>query len=153
MVAHVVVVYLHFIGIMLLMATLLVEHVVLQPDMTRLHMQRLAVTDLMYGIAAAIVLITGLFRFAYFGKGMHFYLGNPLFYIKVGIFLLVALISLYPTVTFLSWRNALKQDRLPEVEPQRVTRLRYLVRLELGLLLVIPLLAVLMARGIGLTSS
>jgi putative membrane protein len=136
---------------MMLMATLLAEHVILQPNMTRLHLQRLAITDLIYGIAAVIVLITGVLRFAYFGKGIPFYLGNPLFYIKVGVFLLVALISIYPTMTFLSWRKMLQQDTLPEVDTRRVTRLRYLVRLELGLLLAIPLLAVLMARGIGLT--
>jgi putative membrane protein len=151
MVVHVITAYLHFLGIMMLMATLLAEHVILQPNMTRLHLQRLAITDLIYGIAAVIVLITGVLRFAYFGKGIPFYLGNPLFYIKVGVFLLVALISIYPTMTFLSWRKMLQQDTLPEVDTRRVTRLRYLVRLELGLLLAIPLLAVLMARGIGLT--
>ncbi len=152
MAAHVLTAYLHFLGIMTLMATLLAEHVTLQPNMTRLHMQRLAMIDLLYGIAAGIVFITGLLRFAYFGKGMPFYLGNPLFYVKVGLFLLVALISIYPTVQFLSWRKLLKQDQVPEVDIQRATRLRYLIRLELGLLLVIPLLAVLMARGIGYAS-
>ncbi len=153
MIAHVVVAYLHFLGIMTLMATLLAEHVTLQPNMTRLHLQRLAIIDLFYGLAAGVVLITGLLRFAYFGKGMPFYLGNPVFYIKVGVFLLVALLSIYPTMRFLSWRRMLKQDNLPEVDAKSVTRLRYLVRLELGLLLIIPLLAVLMARGIGMTTS
>jgi hypothetical protein len=70
MVAQVLTAYLHFLGIMTLMATLLAEHVILQPNMTRLHMQRLVITDLVYGITAGIVLITGLLRFAYFGKGI-----------------------------------------------------------------------------------
>jgi putative membrane protein len=152
MIAHVIMAYFHFLGIMTLMATLLAAHVTLQPDMTRLHLQRLAMIDLLYGIAAGIVFLTGLLRFAYFGKGIHFYLGNPVFYVKVGMFLLVALISLYPTMQFLSWRKMLKQDQLPEVDRQKVTQLRTVIRLELGLLIVIPLLAVLMARGIGLTS-
>jgi putative membrane protein len=134
---------------MTLMATLLAEHVTLQPQMTRLHLQRLAMIDLFYGIAAGIVFLTGLLRFAYFGKGIHFYLGNPLFYIKVGMFLLVALISIYPTIRFLAWRKMLKHDQMPAVDTQGVTRLRSVIRLELGLLIVIPLLAVLMARGIG----
>jgi putative membrane protein len=152
MIAHVITAYLHFLGIMTLMATLLAEHITLQPDMTRLHLQRLAIIDMLYGIAAGVVLLTGLLRFAYFGKGIHFYLGNPVFYVKVGLFLLVALISLYPTMQFLSWRKMFKQDQLPEVDRQKVTQLRAVIRLELGLLIVIPLLAVLMARGIGLTS-
>jgi tyrosine decarboxylase/aspartate 1-decarboxylase len=143
MVAHVLTAYGHFLGIMTLMATLLAEHVTLQPHMTRLHLQRLVMIDLLYGIAAGLVLITGLLRFAYFGKGMFFYLGNPLFHVKVGLFVLVALLSIYPTVQFLSWRKLLKQGHVPVVDLPRSTRLRYLIRLELGLLLIIPLLAVL----------
>src|SRR5215510_4305635 len=149
MLAQVLTAYLHFLGMMILMATLLAEHVMLHAQMPPVHLQRVARTDLFYGIAAGVVFLTGLLRFAYFGKGIHFYLGNPLFYVKVGMFLLVALISIYPTVQFLSWRNMLKQDQMPAVDTPRVTRLRSVIRLELGLLLVIPLLAVLIARGIG----
>ena len=152
MLAHVLTAYLHYLGIMTLMATLLAEHVMLQPQMTRWHIQRLAMIDLLLGMAAGVVLITGLLRFAYFGKGTSFYLGNPLFYAKVGLFLLAALLSIYPTVQFLAWRKMLKHDQLPALEPPEVTRLRAVIRLELALLLVIPLLAVLMARGIGMTS-
>ena len=151
MLAHVLTAYWHFLGMMMLMATLLAEHVTLQPQMTRLHIQRLAMIDLFYGIAAGIVFLTGLLRFAYFGKGIHFYLGNPLFYVKVGMFLLVALISVYPTRRFLAWRKMLTQGDPPALDPHTVTRLRIVIRLELGLLLVIPLLAVLMARGTGRT--
>ncbi len=152
MIAQAIVAYLHFLGIMLLMATLLAEHVMLQPNMTHLHLRRLSTTDLCYGIASILVLITGLLRFAYFAKGMPFYLANPLFYIKVGLFVAVGLISIYPTRRFLSWQRMLRQDERPEVDERSVARLRYVVRLELGLLLIIPLLAVLMARGIGITS-
>jgi putative membrane protein len=151
MLAHVLTAYVHFLGMMMLMATLLAEHVTLQPQMTRVHIQRLAMIDLFYGIAAGLVFLSGLLRFAYFGKGIHFYLGNPLFYVKVGMFLLVALISVYPTMRFLAWRKMLTQGDPPALGPHTVTRLRIVIRLELGLLLVIPLLAVLMARGIGRT--
>jgi putative membrane protein len=151
MLAHVLTAYVHFLGMMMLMATLLAEHVTLQPQMTRVHIQRLAMIDLFYGIAAGLVFLSGLLRFAYFGKGIHFYLGNPLFYVKVGMFLLVALISVYPTRRFLAWRKMLTQGDPPALDPHTVTRLRIVIRLELGLLIVIPLLAVLMARGIGRT--
>ncbi len=116
--------------------------------MTRLHLQRLAILDLSYGIAAGGVRITGLLRFASFGKGMHCSLGHPLFYAKIGIFLLGALLSIDPTMRLLSWRSMLTHDNLPEVDAKSMTRLRYLVRLERGLRLIIPLLAILIARGI-----
>jgi putative membrane protein len=73
MLAHVLTAYVHFLGMMMLMATLLAEHVTLQPQMTRVHIQRLAMIDLFYGIAAGLVFLSGLLRFAYFGKGIHFY--------------------------------------------------------------------------------
>src|SRR5215475_770002 len=149
MLAHVITAYLHFLGMMILMATLLAEHVMLHSQMPPVHIQRLARTDLFYGMVAGVVFLTGLLRFVYFGKGIHFYLGNPVFYVKVGMFLLVALISIYPTMQFLSWRKTLTQGALPELDPRTMTRLRAVIRLELGLLIVIPLLAVLMARGIG----
>ena len=151
MLAHVLTAYLHFLGMMILMATLLAEHVMLHTQMPPVHLQRVARTDLFYGMAAGIVFLTGLLRFAYFGKGIHFYLGNPVFYIKVGMFLLVALISISPTMRFIAWRKMLKQGDLPALDPHTITRLRTVIRLELGLLIVIPLLAVLMARGIGRT--
>ncbi len=109
MLAQVLTAYFHVLGIMSLMAALLAEYVTLQPNMTRLHVQRLALTDLIYGVTAGVVLLTGLSRLLVFGKGASLYLGSPVFYLKVG--------------------------------------------LELALLLVIPLLAVLMARGIGLGRS
>jgi uncharacterized membrane protein len=44
---------------------------------------------------------------------------------------------------------AVPEDR--DLALPTITRLRAVIRLELGLLIVIPLLAVLMARGIGRT--
>ena len=128
---------------------LLAEHATLQPNMSRLLAQRLARLDLCYGIAAGIVLITGALRFVYFGKDMSYYLDHPLFYIKVGLFLLIALISIYPTITILSWRRAWDQNSCAEITPHSIRRIQYLIRLELVLLIVTPLFAVLIARGIG----
>jgi uncharacterized membrane protein len=45
MIAHVLTAYLHCLGIMTLMATLVAGHVTLQPQMTRVHLQRLAMID------------------------------------------------------------------------------------------------------------
>ena len=149
MLVYIITVYLHFIGVMALMATLLAEYLALQPNLNRPLIQRLALLDLCYGIAAGIVFITGILRFAYFGKGMPYYLGHPLFYVKVGLFLLIALISTYPTVRFLSWRRTFNQNPCFEIEMNSINQLRHLICLEIGLLITIPFFAVLIARGIG----
>jgi putative membrane protein len=85
----------------------------------------------------------------WYGKGLDYYLGNSLFHTKVGLFILVGLISVVPTFVFLNWRNSLKAGEVPQVSARQARLVIMAIRLELLLLLAIPLLAVLMARGYG----
>ena len=54
--------YLHYIGIMALMGSLITEHLILKPGINRQQIKSLAMVDLIYGVSAAIVLISGLLR-------------------------------------------------------------------------------------------
>ena len=60
-----------------------------------------------------------------------------------------AVLSIYPTVTFLGWRTARRNRQVPAISAPTARWLTWVIRLELLLLLVIPLLAALMARGFG----
>ena len=71
------------------------------------------------------------------------------FIAKIALFLIVGLLSIYPTMTFLSWRRALARQEVPALDAARRSRIRMLVHLQLTLLFAIMLLAVLMARLIG----
>jgi putative membrane protein len=63
-------------------------------------------------------------------------------------FALIALLSLPPTITFLRWRGAVRNARPPLMDSGTRRRLLTLMVLQaLLLMLVMPLLAVLMARG------
>jgi putative membrane protein len=95
------------------------------------------------------VLFTGLARVLWYGKGLDYYLGNSLFHAKVGLFIVIGLISVVPTFVFLNWRNSLQAGEVPSVSARQAKLVTGVIRLELLLLLVIPLLAVLMARGHG----
>lgn len=143
--------YLHYISIFALFALLTVEHVLFKPD--RLDAQRartLIRIDIAYGATAGVVLLTGFARVLWFAKGTDYYLQNFLFHAKVGLFILVGLISILPTFTFLNWRPALLAGQAPQLSPGRAKAVIMTIRLELLLLLIIPLLAVLMARGYGM---
>ena len=75
---------LHYLGIMTLAATLLLEMVTLRGQITREAIERLARTDLMYGMAAILVLATGLLRLTEaYGRGPAFYMHNGVFHLKV----------------------------------------------------------------------
>jgi putative membrane protein len=69
--------------------------------------------------------------------------------VKISLFLTVGLLSIYPTLQYLSWRGALRAGKAPALEAPVRRRLRMIVHVELTLLFVIMLCAVMMARLIG----
>lgn len=147
--AYAIAAYLHFLSLFLLFGLLLLEHQLFRQPITLERARSLFRTDILFGIAAGLVLLTGAARAIYYGKGLAYYLNNSLFHAKIGLFVGVALLSIYPTVTFLRWRPALQAGHAPQVSPATGRWVRLVIRLELLALLFIPLLAVLMTRGFG----
>ncbi|WP_165671627.1 DUF2214 family protein [Metapseudomonas otitidis] len=141
--------YLHYLSIFLLFALLVLEHRLFKLPLDLDRARSLMRIDIAYGITASLVLATGLARVLWFGKGSAYYLHNSLFHAKVGLFVLVALLSTFPTVVFLGWRNSLKAGQVPVLSPRTGKLLVITLRAELTLLLVLPLLGALMARGFG----
>lgn len=142
--------YLHFVSLGLLYAFLVAELVAYRPRLSLAEAKTVAFLDLGYGLAALSAAATGFLRAFYFAKGWDFYSRNPLFWTKVGIFLAVAFLSLPPTFHFLSWREAFKAGHAPEIDPGVHRRMRGFIVAEILLLPLIPLFAVLMARGVGM---
>ncbi|CAJ0883485.1 hypothetical protein R20233_02880 [Ralstonia sp. LMG 32965] len=142
--------YLHYISIFTLIVFLTAEAVVLRPGMTPEIRKRLGRYDAVYGVAAVAVLITGGLRVLYGAKGYAFYVHNPIFHIKVGLFILVGLLSIVPTINILRWNKQGKTlpDFVPT--PSEIAKTRRWVMIESHLIIFIPLAAVLMARGIGI---
>ena len=141
--------YLHYLSIFLLFALLVLEHRLFKLPLDLDRARSLMRIDIAYGITASLVLATGLARVLWFGKGSAYYLHNSLFHAKVGLFVLVALLSTFPTVVFLGWRNSVKAGQVPVLSPRTGKLLVITLRAELTLLLVLPLLGALMARGFG----
>jgi putative membrane protein len=141
--------FLHHLAAFTVVAALAVEVATFKPPLTRVQARRLQRTDTVFGAAATLLLIVGLLRVTYFEKGPSYYWHDLWFLIKFGAFVLAALISIYPTLTFLSWNRALKAGTAPEVPAERTRRVRLCLMLELAALVVILLGAALMARGFG----
>lgn len=83
--AGLVVKYAHFVGFMLLFASLVGEHLLIKPVMSRAGVRHLAKVDVLFSIGAATVFITGLLLVLVFGKPTEFYLSNWVFYLKVAL--------------------------------------------------------------------
>ena len=109
------------------------------------EMNRIAITDAIYGISAIAAAIFGLVLWFGVGKAADFYTNNWIFQLKVGLYILIALLSAIPTIFYLKNRKKLEEGDIINV-PTKVT---FIARLELILILILPLLALLMANGIG----
>jgi putative membrane protein len=141
--------FLHHLAAFTLVAALAVEVALFKPPLTVTQARRLQVTDLIFGAAATLLLVVGLTRVFYFEKGPAYYFANVFFLVKLGAFIAAALLSIDPTVLFLSWRRAIKAGEAPQIPPHRVRRARLCMMLELTAIVVILICAPLMARGFG----
>jgi putative membrane protein len=142
--SYIAIKYLHIVAMMVLFATLVVQHLLLKADMHTDELKRLRRVDRLYGLSALIVLVAGGLLWFTVGKDASFYSSNPIFHIKVTLFFIAGGLSIYPTLFFA--RQA-KQENSQVPIPKKIIML---VRIQLLILLLIPLLAVLMANGIGL---
>jgi putative membrane protein len=102
------------------------------------------------GISAGVLLVVGFLRVFYFEKGATYYFSTWTFIAKLTLFVLVGLISIVPTVEFLSWRTDVRQGEAPSLTAAAQRRLRTIIHLELVGVVLIILLAAMMAKGVGL---
>ena len=142
--------YIHYLSLMFCFGALIFERVTLKVNLDRKSAISMVAADLVYGLAGIALLVSGILRVRYFGHGGDFYTQNPIFWIKVALFIFVGLLSLYPTITYLLWAVPLSKGDLPEVNKKKISTLQLLINIELLGFASIPLLAALMARGIGL---
>ncbi|HLT71810.1 MAG TPA: DUF2214 family protein [Cyclobacteriaceae bacterium] len=137
--------YIHFISIFAIVGSLASEHILLKKSLTRREIGRLAMVDAVYGIAAMTLLAAGLTLWlSDIGKPSVFYTKNWIFHTKITLFLLIGILSIHPTRFFI------RQRKGPSNEVVSIPNSVFIMlRLELTLLVIIPLLAGLMAQGVG----
>jgi putative membrane protein len=140
---------LHHLAAFTVVSALVVEVVSFKPPLTVVQARRVQRVDSIFGIAAGVLLVAGLLRVFYFEKGAGYYFTDAFFLTKFGAFLVAAIISIYPTVLFLSWSNAVKQGVAPDVSAAQARRARVCLMWELTAIVVILFCAPLMARGFG----
>ena len=141
--------YLHFTAVFVLFAFLSVELVLLKGELTPAVIRLLGRMDVWYFGSAIVVLATGFSRLVFGAKGAEFYLSSWPVYVKIGLFVAVAVISVIPTLRFIDWRRQLEHDAAWRVPPADQRRMRRLVLIEVHVAALIPLVAVIMARGLG----
>lgn len=141
--------YAHILAILTMVVFLASEAALCRAEwMNAAVVERLRKIDLIYGIAAVAVLVTGLLRVFLGAKGAGWYATNPLFYVKLALFVAIGLLSIQPTLMFARWQRTLKAGgALPGAA--EILKARRLVMVQAHILPFIPLAAVFLARGFG----
>lgn len=139
--------FLHHLAAFTLVAALAVEFSLIRQELTLSSARRLQVTDMVLGIAAGFLLIVGLCRVFFFEKGSDYYFHSQAFLAKFSIFILVGLLSIIPTVEFLSWNKPLRDGQVPKVSPKQLRLVTAVIHGELLAIVLILLCAAIMARG------
>jgi putative membrane protein len=139
--------FLHHLAAFALVAALAVEFVLMRGDLTLANARRIQLADIVLGASAGVLLVVGLARVFHFEKGASYYFGSPYFLTKLSLFVIVALVSLFPTLEFLSWRKAVKAGQVPAVSGQKKQTIQRILHWELAAIVVILLCAAVMAKG------
>ncbi len=141
--------YLHFTAVFVVFSFLTVEVMLMRSPLDARTVRLLGRVDLWYFGSAIAALATGMARLVYGAKGPAFYLASWPFYVKMGLFLTVVVLSVTPTLRFVRWRRSLDHDAEWQVPEEEKRRMRRIVMIEVHVAALIPLMAVIMARGLG----
>jgi len=141
---------LHHLLVFSLAGIIAAEFVLLRNELSPSTLRRLARIDRHYGIVAMLVVAVGASRVYWGLKGWEFYVYNWVFWAKMAAFAGVGLLSIVPTVRFLSWHRQASADPHWQVPQAEYASVRAYVRWEAIVFLLILVFAAAMARGYGL---
>ncbi len=138
----------HHLLIFILFGILVSEIVLVREAMTGTDIKRIAAIDLWYGIVAVLIVIVGFSRAIFAAKGWAYYSVNYFFWAKIGVFVLIAVLSIWPTVKYIAWR---RQSQIAGAAPGAadVVPVRRLLWAQAILFALLPAFAAAMARGYG----
>jgi len=138
----------HMLAVLAVLAGLLISMVASKPLIASDDLRSINVIYTITGIALLVAAIAGMVLWLSIGKPAEFYSNNPVFHSKMGLFTLLLLIS-----GFLAHRfRALQREFPAQTSGDNIpvpALLRRLQKAAFALVLVIPVLAWMMARGIG----
>jgi putative membrane protein len=139
--------FLHHLAAFTLVSAVAIEFTLIRQELTLSSARRLQVTDIVLGMAAGALLVIGLLRVFLFEKGSDYYFHSHAFLTKLSLFIVVGLLSIIPTVEFLSWGTAISVGQVPEIDAKKLRLVTAVIHGELLAIVIILLCAAIMARG------
>jgi putative membrane protein len=140
--------YGHLFCIITLAALLAGELIVFRKSLPADLLRRLQLIDRWYGIFAGLVILSGLSLLFSGPQGSQFFTQNPVFWTKMALFFVIALLSILPTIRYLQWNGRKESDGSIRLGDAEYRQIRMLLVAQVCLFVFIPLCATLMTAGI-----
>lgn len=134
----------HHLIIFALFGVLAVELVLVRQGIGADTVAKVGRIDSWYGLLAGAIVIVGFSRAIFAAKGWAYYSHNAFFWAKIATFVIIALLSVPPTIQYIAWRRS---GGAPA--SAAVGRARAFLFAELSLFPLLLIFAAAMARGYG----
>ena len=144
--------WLHLVALGLGLGAVIVRGSALRDAPDPLAMRRAFIFDAVWGLAALLWLSTGLWRlFGETEKSVAFYMTNHAFFAKMGFFVLILALEIWPAVVLMRWRRAIMggQGSPAVIDTAQARRIATISHIEALLVVLMVFAAVAMARGYG----
>lgn len=143
---------LHLIALGLGLGAVLARGTALRESASNAALRRAFRSDTTWGIAALLWIVTGVWRLVSgIEKPTAYYLANPVFHAKMGLFLAILVLEAWPMVTLMRWRRNFSAGESAERLMTRGAgrRIATISHIEALLVVAMVFVAVAMARGSG----
>jgi putative membrane protein len=143
----------HLIALGLGLGAVIARGSQLREPPTNGSLQRAFRSDTLWGVAAGLWIVTGLWRLAGdYEKPHDYYFANAFFQAKMSLLVLILALEIWPMITLVRWRLALKSGIAPQTiaTPTKTLRIMIISHTQALLIVLMVFAAVCMARGYGL---
>ena len=143
----------HLLALGLGLGAVLARGTALRESPSNAALRRAFRSDSVWGIAAALWLATGLWRLlSATDKPTAYYLRNPLFHAKMGLFAVILVLELWPMITLMRWRRSFSAGESAErlmMSSGSGRRIATISHIEALVVVVMVFVASALARGFG----
>ena len=147
---------LHLVALGLGLGAVIARGTALREAPSNAALRRAFRSDSTWGFAALLWISTGVWRLiAGIEKPTVYYLKNPVFHAKMGLFLLILLLELWPMITLIRWRRTFSAGESAErlMTSGAGRRIATISHIEALVVVIMVFVAVALARGLGIPRS
>lgn len=143
----------HLLALGLGLGAVIARGTALRESPSNAALRRAFRSDSTWGIAAVLWISTGLWRLlAGIEKPTAYYLANPVFHAKIGLFVLILILESWPMITLIRWRRSFGAGESAErlmASSGAGRRIAMLSHIEAFVVVLMVFVATALARGSG----